>query len=318
MTPFILRRLALFVVVLFLPHTGWSMSISPGLFLLQGITPGQPVDLAAVAGFHFTVPNAQPQETTYNIASANPIEGGMLSWEVGYEAIPDPSWCKLDQRVFTVPANGAAQIGLTIDIPDKPELYNRRFVVAIVLRPGSDPGIGVGLALAARIMIETAPDPVRGGNALGTIPSTLTVTGVPGALVSATTRVLNRTGAEQRLHQAVIADLVADPTKHPRFASQGSRFVATPSWLVPGFKEVVLADATEALYTVEARIPATAEPGQRYEDLAFLTTTGTAEVPAVVTFVRLQVEVEAPAGVLSATPEPAAAPAPPAEPSPAP
>lgn len=295
-------RLILGCILLASSQPGWAMSINPGLFLLQGITPGQPVDLAAVAGFHFEVPNSDPVETTYNIASSKPIEGGMLNWEVGYEEIPDPAWCQLDKRVFTIPAKGTAQIGLTIDIPDRPECYNRRFVVAIVLRPGSDPGIGVGLALAARIMIETAPDPERGGNALATIPATISAQGVPGETVKATTRVANRTGAHLRLQPRLIADLVSDPAKHGRFASQDCRFVTTPSWLIPGFQAVVLADAASALYSVEARIPETAVPGTRYEELAFLASEGGAESPSVVTFVRFQIQVQPPIPVVIPSP----------------
>ena len=280
----------------------WGMTISPGLFLLQGIPPGQPVDLAAVAGFHFVVPNTEPKETTYNVISAKPIEGGILQWEAGYEEIPDPSWCRLEPRVFTIAPQKQAEIGLTIDIPDRPEFYNRRFVVAIVLAEGADPGIGVGLALAARIMIETIPDPTKGGNALATIPAIVNVRGTPGQTVLATTRIVNRTGADRVLHPHRLSEIVRDPLRRPRYASTGFEFLAETSWLTPGFTAMTLPADYSAPWTAALTIPADAVPGKDYEELAFLVedpaskdervTSGT-----VVTFVRVQVHVEAVAPV---------------------
>ncbi len=274
-----------------------ALSISPGLFTVENIPPGNDVDLRT-SGMTFSIPNGSEAEATYNLTCMKPREGGIGRWEDGYEEIPDATWCTMEHNVVTVPAKGTGEVGLKIAIPDKPEHYNRRFVLAVVLKTGANPNIGVGMALAARVLIETSVDPVRGGGALACLPAKITLTGMPGSQVSGTVQVTNGGNAALQVQSARLSEVVADPVKHPRFIGSGTQALGDASWLTAAPAPLVVPAAGKSPLAFTSRIPADAKPGQRYEELVFLRSRD----PEMVRFVRVQYLVQ------GAEPPPAAKP----------
>jgi hypothetical protein len=55
-------------------------------------------------------------------------QGALSSWEWGYESLPDPAWLTVDRPEVSVEAHAAAPVTVTLNIPDRPEHYNRKWV----------------------------------------------------------------------------------------------------------------------------------------------------------------------------------------------
>jgi len=108
-----------------------------------------------------------------------------VSWELGYEPLPDPSWITATKLGSDTLASGEGRdFGVRLQIPNEPQWANRRFVACVTARPGNGAGIGAGLSLAARLLIETASSDNAAGSsqALATAPSCVRVTMRPGEI----------------------------------------------------------------------------------------------------------------------------------------
>jgi len=299
-------RLGLALVCLLLvPERLHALAMGPGLFMVQNVVPGQEVDLHKLGGLLFTVENDFGQEQDFTLTCRKPSQSGLTEWEKGYEEIPDPTWCRLEETAFTIPAHGKKQIGLIIAIPEAPEHFNRKFMLAVVLKAGKDPAFGVGLAIAARVQIETASRDqlaAAGGAALAIAPGTLSLTGKPGAAVSGTVQVRNQTGSRITALVERLPQVYADPAKHGRYVSNGFQLHPGEAWLVPRQPAFALDAGAAQTLEFSGTIPASAALGQRYEELAFIRATAT-DGTVVLTLVRVQIVMAtADAAVPSSTP----------------
>src|SRR5664279_2476097 len=119
-----LSLLLAFAGLSILPMDLHAMSLAPGMFMLQDVPPGQEVKLRMINGVLFTISNTANQAQDYTLTCRRPSQAGLATWEKGYEEIPDPTWCSLDETTITVPAKGDKQVGLVINIPDLPTNYN--------------------------------------------------------------------------------------------------------------------------------------------------------------------------------------------------
>jgi hypothetical protein len=252
-----------------------ALEMGPALFMVQDVPPGQEVNLHTLGGVVFTVVNDSDQEQSYALVCRRPSQAGVVEWEKGYEEIPDPAWCKLEEASFTVPARGEKKTGLVINIPDKPENYNRKFVLAVMLSAVSSDqaaAFGVGLAVTARVEIETTvdPRPATGGGPIGTVPGALTVTGNPGAAVTGTVQLRNNTGRWLKAMIERLPEVYADPEKQMRYFSHGFTAQTGAPWLVPKTPAFALKVGETSTLEFAGTIPATATPGQKYEELAFV------------------------------------------------
>lgn len=302
-----------------------ALAMGPGMIMVQNIPPGQEVDLHKLGGTMFTIVNRSDKDQDYNLTCQQPITGGVPEWEKGYEEISDPAWCRVEESVFTVPAHGEKKVGLIIHIPDLPELYNRKFMLAVVLKGGRQLGTSVGLAVACRVQIETAiNDHLDSSTAapLAVVPGTITVSGKPGAAVSGSVLVRNNTSGRFDATVVRLPQVYEDPIKHPRYYSNGFEPQKEP-WLAPQSAAFPLDACGGTLLSFSGAIPATAEVGKKYEELAFVRAT-TADGKELMTFVRLHCQVQAAPVVESTTPsaktetaEPAKAEPAKAEPEPA-
>jgi hypothetical protein len=162
------------------------------------------------------------------------------------------------------------------------------------LNTGKTGNTSVGLAVACRVQIETAiNDHLDSSTAapLAVVPGTITVSGKPGATVSGVALVRNNTSS--RLDTAVVRlpQVYADPIKHPRYDSNGFQPQKEP-WLAPQSAAFALDAGGGTLLSFTGTIPATAEVGKKYEELAFIRAT-TPDGKELMTFVRLHCQVQA-------------------------
>jgi hypothetical protein len=289
----------------FLPMTLPALEMGPGMFMVQAVPPGREVNLRKLGGVLFTVTNRSDHAMDYTLSCHRPKEGGLPTWEQGYEEIPNAAWCYLEETTITVPAKSEKQVGLIINIPDEPENYNRKFMLAVILNTGKVGNTSVGLAVACRVQIETAiNDHLDSSTAapLAVVPGTITLSGKPGATVSGSVLVRNNTSGRIDATVVRLPQVYADPMKHPRYDSNGFQPQKEP-WLAPQTAAFPLAAGGGTLLSFTGTIPATAEVGKKYEELAFIRAT-MPDGKELMTFVRLHCQVPAAesAKVESATP----------------
>jgi hypothetical protein len=276
----------LLVVLLHVPTP--ALEMGPGMFMVQDVPPGREVDLHKLGGIRFTIYNRSATNQDYTLRCARPGQGGLATWEKGYEEIPNAAWCYLQESVITVPAQGEKQVGLIINIPDEPENYNRKFMLAVILTSGKTGNTSVGLAVACRVQIETAVNEEVGAATaapLAVVPGTLTVRGKPGDPITGSVLVRNNTSNALSASLERLPQIYDDPVKHPRYYSNGF-LPQTSAWLEAPFAAFPLAAGAEQRVQLTGTIPATAENGTKTEALAFIRATS-AEGKEIITFVRL-------------------------------
>jgi hypothetical protein len=294
-----------FLLLVSTPMTLSALEMGPGMFMVQAVPPGREVDLHKLGGVRFTVTNRSNQAMDYTLACRRPMEGGLPAWEKGYEEIPNAAWCYLEESTITVPAKSEKQVGLIINIPDAPENYNRKFMLAVVLTSGKNSNTSVGLAVACRVQIETAVNDHLNsstGAPLAVLPGTIALSGRPGDVVSGCVLVRNNTKGRLASTVKRLPQVYEDSVKHPRYYSNGFEAQMNP-WLMPATDALVLDAGGGSLLRFSGRIPETATVGKIYEELAFLDATADDNTP-IMTFVRLHCRVDAPEanGPGSATP----------------
>jgi hypothetical protein len=268
--------------------------MGPGMFMIQEVPPGKVVDLHKLGGVRFTVYNKADEPHDFNLTCRKPTQAGLVEWEKGYEEIPDAAWCRLEEPTFTIPAKGEKQVGLIIEIPDAPENYNRKFMLGVVLKTGLDPAFGVGLAVTCRVEIETAVNDHLGANpgaALATVPGTIALSGKPGATVSGPVRLRNNTAGRLAASVERLSVVETDPTRQARYFASGLQPQIEP-WLAPQMAAFALESGGENRLLFSGTIPASAEVGKKYEELAFIRAKA-ADGKELMTFVRLHCQVEA-------------------------
>ena len=272
------QRLVLSLLVVcfgLLGQRSWALSLGPALFMVQNVVPGQPLDVRKSSGVVFTINNSGDQEGTFSLSCYKPVEGGVMAWECGDDEIPDASWCKLDKNEMVIPAQSKAEVGLTIAIPDKPEYYDCKLVVVVVLKPGKLAGSGVGLSVAARVQIETASsDNAEAGKGvpLAATPCVTQLTGKPGELLERTVFLRNNTTRVLECVTQKLEDCYADKTsRYQRYTTFGYKALEQTTWLQEKEQRFSLKPGEKREYKLKVQIPSSAQPGEKREELVFIT-----------------------------------------------
>lgn len=258
--------------------------ISPGLALVQDVPPGKEVNLAK-AGQPITVINDTKVDGTFEAICTSLVGAGLDRWEFGYEDMP-PGWCWLKETSAEIKAGQKHDFELIVNVPDKPENYNRRFVVGVLARrnAGGGGGTGISIQICSRIMIETlARDKIEApGGPLAVVPSEVVfIGGRPGTELQLGARLFNNTSGERRCSAIRLEDFYppeADETeerKNSRVQKPVRYFGGDVSAnRVSGWVEAP-ADFTvpaggSADVKLKVKIPADAAPGKTYEEVIFL------------------------------------------------
>src|SRR5262249_20233805 len=140
-------------------ETSTGFGIGPGMAMVEGIKPGGgEVDVAAASGLTFEIENGTNEKHTFSIMVRS-AKATVSNWELGYESISDTSWLRLDKKEIELDAKSKGTAKLYINIPDKPENYNRKWMAVVACAPGDKAATGssVGLMVASRVQIETTP-----------------------------------------------------------------------------------------------------------------------------------------------------------------
>ena len=246
-----------------------AVAFGPPLTLFQDIPPGFEVDLKKVGNFSYQIVNKSNADQDYRIKTSVP-HGEAGTWEHGYEIIPDISWCTMHESELTVAANTTKLVSMTINIPDKPENYNRKFMVYVVLEPGGQAALGVGLGLIARVMIETSvkPGPEFTGhsNALGIAPGQINIKGKPGDAFSKNINVMNH-GGDSEFMICKLPDFY--PTlKFARYQTNGFQLMPNNTW-VEGLELSKVKKGETKKIAIKGKISPEAKIGMKYEELIF-------------------------------------------------
>lgn len=127
-----------------------GMGVSPGGALLQGIPPGERVEL----GVPITIRNDSGDVQVFTVEAIRPSQQKM---EVpsGYGDIPDPSWISFAPSEVTVPGKKHGTTKMVFEIPSDPKYYDQHWSVALSVRTKVAKGQFLALAVYPRYEIET-------------------------------------------------------------------------------------------------------------------------------------------------------------------
>ncbi len=261
----------LILFVLSFANQTQATEFGPPLCLFQDLPLGVEIDLEAAGNFKYQIVNKSDEDEKYIIECQAP-SGDHRSWEYGFEPLPDLAWCVMKEKDIVVPAQSTKFVSLVINIPNKPENYNRKFVCNVVLRPGTSQRLGVGLGFIARIMIETKSDDVHQAStqqqSIAHNPGKLLITGKPGSAFTASTQLLNCRDYDINFSRSQIMDFYPKD-KFSHYQSNGYTLMPNQSWL-KDFGVSTLKAQAQAAFTITGTIPADAKLGSKHEEIIFL------------------------------------------------
>jgi hypothetical protein len=252
-------------VSLYMPvNAGESgLALGPALILVREVPPGRPFTLHEAAQVRFHIENNSDEAGEFEVLCHIPIDAGIRSHEVGYEAPPQAAWFTLDKRLIQLAAHAKEEFDLQITIPDLPEHYNRHWMLYIEAGRASHTGIGATLRLRARVMLDTlvregVGDAIGRTGLLGIDPGTAQMH-VTNGVWQGQARVRNNTKEPAtydvlRLDQVLLNDQADKRARYFDHAAMATRTawarpVEQTLTLAPGEERVVhfTTDATAAL-----------------------------------------------------------------------
>lgn len=252
---------AAFVVGLFQSHAyPMGLRVSPGAALIQGLPPGQRVELSTP----ITIMNDDDRPHVMTIAALSPAEQNM-ALPSGYTALPDPSWVSFTKSEVVVAARKHGTVKMVVNIPPGEAYCDQHWSVALAVR--SKPGRGqlLALGLYPRFEMETVPSSVappstnkavRPRGRLVVTPSLTSVTDVaPGSEPKRVTLTIwNNTSDLWRGEANLVTD--AQAAKKERLSlSGGHRWLPDPSWIEIKQPALVVQPAEPTKLVLEVRVP---------------------------------------------------------------
>lgn len=202
--------------------SGGGIALGPAMTLVQQVSLGRmKADLSELS---YRVENRGATELPITIAILQPARAGTALWELGYEPIPDPSWITaVMSGADTLAAGESRDFRLHLQIPDEPQWLNRRFVACVTARPGHGEGVGAGLSLSARLLIETTSSDNASGSTqpLATAPSCVRTSMRPDE-AGETTVLIRRSMDNATLMWKRLSDLVPEAVRRDRYRTPGT------------------------------------------------------------------------------------------------
>ena len=251
------------------PPAPRGIGLGPALIQVQHVPVGTDTDLGA-RGAEFHVYNHTDKAQVFTLMARAPAGAGQTTWELGYEALPDESWFTVEPKIVALAAGDEATVRLHARLPDRPEFYNRDFMVCVQMTAGQS-NFGAGLALAARVLVETERGQKPGAQDQGLVavlPRYVDL-GALRAGASATETVVVRLNSASSATVAIqsLQTVEADAKRHERFRSGGTIEVpvgtitiGAPGSMTPGAFAVV---------PIAASVPAGTRAGT-YEQVFFV------------------------------------------------
>ncbi len=289
-----------------------GVALGPAMALALDIPAGVDVDASAERRLLYTLGNRGGEALPVTLHALPPAAAGVSTWELGYEPLPDPGWVQLAPSALVLPPGSEVKSHVVLHVPAGSTWLNRRFVACVTLRPGTQPGVGAGLALAARLLIETTTSSSADAGAdapLATVPSRVGLDLPPGGAGSATVLVRRRGRSDPTTVQwRHLATLEGDAVRRLRYRTPFTIEDATIA--TPGAAELHAEAGAWMPMTITLHAPADAVPGSRYEDILVIGTAADLELAAdprrtmqpTLALIRCQVQVLAEAVPSSAPP----------------
>jgi len=250
-----------------------GFGIGPGMMLVENVQPGaEEVDVFGKTDMAFVVHNGTSKPQVFTIASIKP-RTAISKWEMGYEEIPDATWCRLDKNEIELPAHTDGKVRMFIKVPDKAEYYNRKWMGGVVCRPGKAGAGAVGLQVLARVQMETLANKDADGEvpgAVALVPSIVRLEAKPGDGTKCAVKIRNNTGKELNYTVLSLNEAEKDAAKHARYFGSGCVKVVEPSWLKAEDSTLSLKPGKKKELKVKVAVPKNAEQGKTYENLLFL------------------------------------------------
>jgi hypothetical protein len=222
-----------------------GMGISPGIVLIEDAPVGTRLDLGA-QGLRIAVRNGSDEAMGVTVSVSAPAATHIREFEAGYEPIPDPGWVHLEHSELTIPAHGTGTTGVIVDIPDRPELMNRHFMVFVETGPSIHAGLGAVLRVRARLMVETTIDPhphiTEHAAAIAVSPGRVAMERRADGTWSGQTEVVNH-GSETASYDVLTLSQAygaGEEDRRDRFVGGRQTALTRESWVVPDSTSFVL------------------------------------------------------------------------------
>ena len=276
LSPKLLAAAALVAAAVFiLPASAATLAFGPAIVLLENVNPSNKAeqDVFGSSEAVFTIYNKDEGGGWYHLNVVSPPASDKKQWEIGYETLPDASWCRLDKPEVEVQGKSNAKIKLFVKIPDKPEYYNRKFMAYVTCAPGKASVPGVGLQVASRVQLETLSKPDLDGDKAGSVaiaPAIMQSGAIPGAELDLSFKIRNNTAGERSYKVLRMDEVESDTKKHERYYGKGCTAVISPSWLKPKELNFKLKPGESKELVIDQTVPKDAVPKKKYEELVFI------------------------------------------------
>lgn len=242
-----------------------GMRLSPAMVLVRDLPLGAPIDFGA-SGLPIVVENRTETAMTLSIRAVTVAP----PYERGYEPLPDPAWLRLEPGQLELPARTRMLVQPVLTLPDQAGLANRRFIVGVQLGAGGSGGsVGAGLALVARMQLETqSSDDLASnlGQPLSLAPG-VAIADLAGDTTTRVVRLRNNGTAAMAWQARPFTQTITRPDRQSRY--RAAEFVAADGWSRPEPASGELPPGGEVAITFTTNLPAGAKPG-RYEELWFV------------------------------------------------
>jgi hypothetical protein len=126
-------------------------TLLPDRLSLLNVPIGKPFDIAKEVKRTIKLANSGDQPVTLRVKSI-PLGDSPLGLQEGFE-IPDTTWLHISSDTFTVDPSSFVDPGFVLDLPNRPDLKNKKLMFVIKVEP-ADAAI-VGITYYGRIYVET-------------------------------------------------------------------------------------------------------------------------------------------------------------------
>jgi hypothetical protein len=106
-----------------------NFSINPDNLFVQNVALGTVVDLKTVKNASLKAVNQSDDPVKLKLVSVEADQN--ITPQSGYEYAPDPQWLTLAPKVLNVPGNSIKEAKLSVNIPNKPEFHNKKYMFLV-------------------------------------------------------------------------------------------------------------------------------------------------------------------------------------------
>jgi hypothetical protein len=254
---------------------GSGLAIAPGLAFVENVIPGKPIDFAA-SGLPITIYNRSAHMLPAELVFSDYIPYTLASFECGFEYLPDKTWVTVTPQLQDIPAGEQRRGSIVLNIPDRPEHWNRHYVVCVDTGVPMPYALGATLRMQARILVETAakeqPANVGPRGELGLTPSRISMQKQNDTVWSGTTTVMSNASTQSEYDVLTIGQVYppALADRHSRFFNSTSTAQITPAWTTIEPQSFTLAAGATQQLTCSAKPNRQPQGQERIDEVYFI------------------------------------------------